>query len=219
MKNSNEKILNEANYSDALPSFDDSTKEAPKKQINKMDFSTLLPNFITGAKLITSTKEQPKPAQPATPVAHVQNTTSTTKEEPKIGQSDVTLPDGYDDVSSVSKLNSFFDAKEVEKIKKELENAPTASLNNINGKLSDVGVKGGKVTIYANGNEATVDKQLLRDYYLMGKSDANIAYFIVRRNIGSLIAKHVTINGIEIVEFEDGKILLLNEDIFKVLFK
>ena len=48
MKKTNTNSINEADYSDMLPSFDDSnTTDDKPKQKAIMDFSNLLPNFIS----------------------------------------------------------------------------------------------------------------------------------------------------------------------------
>lgn len=229
MKKHNERILTEADYSNMLPSaFDNSKKTTtPAKIPQKMDWSGTLPDFISGNRASTP---QPTPQKTQTPeklatdlvVQDKQKNASSSKQISDQPTAIPVLNDGYEIFTDISKLNGLFDNDTVTKIKKDLENAPTSTMTNINGKSGDLARGIDEITIYGNNNSAKINKELLRNFYMLYKSDndKNIAYFGLKRNIGNPSVKHINMDGmVEVVEFESGKILVLNQDIFKVLFK
>ena len=234
MKKHNDRILTEADFSDMLPSaFDNSKKqEKSKKPRQQMDWSGLLPDFTTGKQSQASKQPSTTQTTPRIQTGNSQGGLATdlvVQDAQKNGYvgtnqqaSAPVLKDGYELFSDITKISSVFDKGIAEKIEKDMENAPTATMVNVNGKAGDLSRGTDKVTIFANNNTVKASKELLREYYMLLKvdQDKHIAYFGTKRNIGDLIVKHVNIgNRVEVIEFKTGKVLAVNADIFKVLFK
>ena len=148
------------------------------------------------------------------------------KDTPEGNNADTTndvakLPNGYKQVSDISQLTDIFDKNTIDSLTKELENAPSTSLVNVNAKSSELSKDSvsSSASVYSNNKTAKVDRKLLAEYYSIGARDENtdVAKLGLK---GTFDANYVTKNGINVVKFTSGKkILLLTPDIFNVLFK